>query len=178
MVDKTQLITASEYLQKPVSAEVLQLIHGEVIMSPASELRHQEIVGKLFLLLTNLVIEGKVYFAPVDVRLDEHNVVQPDVMWLAANSQCQSVDGKYLQGAPELVVEVFSPGSIRLDRREKYALYEQYGGHEYWMIDPFENYVEVVFHQDRKFIQLGIFAENETFQSSLLQQNITLAELF
>ena len=178
MVDQTQLITASEHLQKPVSAEHLQLIHGEVIMSPAPELRHQEIVGKLFLLLTKLVTEGRVYFAPVDVRLDEHNVVQPDVIWLAANSQCQSVDGKYLQGAPELVMEVFSPGSIRLDRREKYALYEEHNVQEYWMIDPVENYVEVVSRRDNQFFQYGIFAENEAFRSPLLQQSIDLSELF
>ncbi len=178
MVDQTQLITANDYLQQPISDEHLQLIHGEVMVSPAPELRHQEIVGKLFLLLTQLTQAGKVYFAPVDVRLDEFNVVQPDVLWLAADSQCQSVDGKYLLGAPELVVEVFSPGSIRLDRREKYALYEEHGVHEYWMVDPFENYVEAIIRQADKFVQLGIFAENESFVSPLLQQSIALNKLF
>lgn len=136
-------MTAAEFLDLPESMQKTELIDGEIIVNPMPELFHQELVGHASLLLNQLGKNGKAYVSPVDVYLDDTHVVQPDVLWLAENSDCVSVEGKFLRGAPDLVIEIFSPGSIRHDKITKFKLYEQFGVREYWMIYPSEQYIEV-----------------------------------
>jgi Uma2 family endonuclease len=95
MVVQTRM-TASEFLALPESNLPAELLNSEIIMSPAPELSHQDIVGRLYMLIKTLAPGGKVYFAPVDVYLDESNVVQPDVLWIADGSACVPVEGKGL----------------------------------------------------------------------------------
>jgi Uma2 family endonuclease len=169
MVDQVKTrMTAAEFLEQPETLQQTELINGEVIVSPAPELQHQECVLQTALVLRKLVDDGKVYIAPVDVYLSDSHVVQPDVLWAATEGQCISVGGKYLRGAPDLIVEVFSPGSIRHDKKTKFALYEDHGVREYWMIDPHEQYIEVYRLADSRFVQQGIFEPGETFISAVL----------
>jgi Uma2 family endonuclease len=166
MVVQTR-VPASEFLALPESSLPTELLDGEVIMSPAPELNHQDIVGRLYMLIKTLAPGGKVYFAPVDVYLDESNVVQPDVLWIADGSACVSVEGKYLRGAPELIAEVFSPGTVRRDKKDKFRLYEKLGVREYWMIDPGERLLEVWQLKKGHFVLLDVFVPGEQFMSLL-----------
>jgi len=72
-----------------------------------------------------------------------------------------------LIGPPDLVVEIFSPGSVLYDRGDKFDIYQRYGVREYWMIDPTEDYIEV--HQliDGKFTRLGIYGLGKQFSSPI-----------
>lgn len=161
-------MTAAAFFELPESLLPVELLDGEVIMSPAPELAHQDIVLAAALLLKNLVCEGNVYVAPVDVHLDEQNVVQPDVLWAGASGACVAVAGKHLRGAPDLIVEVFSPGSISRDKKRKFHLYEQHGVREYWMIDPLERYIEVHRHENGRFVLQGVYEPEDTFESAAL----------
>src|SRR5688500_13793307 len=129
MAELTKLqMTASEFLELPETMIPTQLIDGEVIMSPAPEIMYQDMVAKGYDFLKLLVLNGKVRFSPLDVWLDDRDVVQPDVLWMAENSQCRpSENKKYLIGAPELIIEVFSPGTEKLDRGRKFNLYQKHG---------------------------------------------------
>lgn len=161
-------MTAAEFFELPESSLPVELLDGEVLMSPAPELGHQDIVLQTALALKSLVTEGKIYIAPVDVYLDEFNIVQPDVLWLAAESTCLPVEGKYLRGAPDLVVEVFSPGSISRDKKKKFRLYEKHGVREYWMLDPQERYIEVQRLDGGRFTLQGVYEPDDSFESAAL----------
>jgi Uma2 family endonuclease len=166
---ETENMTAAQYLELPETNLPTELINGEVFRMPAPQLNHQDVVLQTALFLRQRMTNGKVYVAPVDVYLDEANVVQPDVLWIAPdNKRCVSVDGKYLRGAPDLIIEVFSPGTARRDKREKFRLYQKYGVREYWMVDPLEQFIEVWYLVEGKFSLLDVYGPGESFMSPLL----------
>ena len=69
----------------------------------------------------------------MDVYLNDSNVVQPDVLWVATDSEaCVLVDNKYWKGAPDVIVEVLSFSTANRDYRVKYDLYEKHGVRAYW----------------------------------------------
>jgi Uma2 family endonuclease len=119
---------------------------------------------------------GRVFVSPLDVHLDEINVPQPDLIYLAPDSRCVVAE-KRLVGAPDLLVEVLSPGSVKRDRSEKFLLYERYGVREYWIIDPRDQLVEVWQLREGRFSLLGAFAIGETFDSPLVG-TVEVARLF
>src|SRR5215212_9009481 len=135
---QTRKMTASEFLALPVSNMPHELINGEAIMSPSPSVAHQRLLARLFDILRKLVPNGEVFLAPLDVYLDDTNIVQPDLLWVAADNTNILIEDNLLRGAPDLTVEIFSPGSARNDRREKFRLYEKHGVREYWMVDPDE----------------------------------------
>ena len=161
-------MTALEFLELPEAITPNELINGEVIVSPAPQLTHQDAVLRFGLLLNDVGQGGKVYVAPVDVYLDDLNVVQPDLPWLAEGSACVPVEDRYLRGAPDLVIEVFSPGSVRRDRRDKFQLYQRFGVREYWMADPAERYIEVYRRENDRFVRQGVYGPEDSFVSSVL----------
>lgn len=177
MLNKIEkLITLEEFRQYPETNQHIELIHGEIIMAPSPHADHQDIVLNFALLLKQLHL-GKVVIAPMDVYLDERNALQPDVFWLAVDSQCVQRDG-YYYGAPELVIEVHSPATATRDKREKFKLYEQHGVKEYWMIEPTNQNLEVWHLEGARFQRLGLYEEGEGFDSPTLNQTITLQNIF
>lgn len=177
---KTRM-TATEYFQLPESMLPTELIEGELIEMPAPRLSHQDAAGDVFTLLKQLahIVGGKARIAPVDVYFDDVNIAQPDVLWVSAgNTQCIPFEDKHLRGAPDLVVEVLSPGNFYYDRVTKFKLYERFGVREYWMVDPAERLVEVWFLKESRFERLGIFAADETFVSPVLHQPVECKAIF
>lgn len=133
MVSKRRM-TAAELSQLPETNQPTELIAGMLIVSPCPVPKHQQISGRFFIKLDDLIPDGEIFFAPIGVYFDEDNIPEPDIVWVAEDSKCVIGD-KYLEGAPELIIEIFSPGTLRYDRREKYELYERFGVREYWMAD-------------------------------------------
>ncbi len=85
---------------------------------------------------------GEVYSAPFDVVFSNFDVVEPDVLYVS-NSRKAVLTEKNVQGAPDLVVEVGSPGTRRRDEKIKHRLYERSGVSEYWVVDPDLDVVKV-----------------------------------
>jgi Uma2 family endonuclease len=168
MAIQVRRMTAGEFLTLPVSNLPHELIHGEEIMSPSPTLRHQIVSSRLFKLIERLIPNGVVFYAPVDVYLDEENVVQPDVLWIAEGSVCKPVQDKYLQGAPDLIVEIFSPGTALRDKKDKFRLYEKFGVREYWMVDPDEQWLEIWQLKEAHFVLVDVFGTKDTCASPLL----------
>lgn len=119
-----------------------ELIEGEAYnMTPAPNILHQSISMKLSsqFVLYSRNKECRVFAAPFDVLLgeDEENaesVVQPDLLIICDKEKLKS--GKYCFGAPDLIIEILSPSTMKKDMREKYLLYQKYGVKEYWIVDP------------------------------------------
>ncbi len=139
--------TVSEYLSGPEDLRRRELVWG-VVREPAAPLcDHQSVVTRATVLLALHVGAhdlGRVLVSPVDVVLDERKalVVQPDVVFVST-ARAGFVRDR-IWGAPDLVVEVLSPGTRRRDRTYKRQWYRQYGVREYWVIDPVRREVAVV----------------------------------
>jgi Uma2 family endonuclease len=114
-----------------------ELIEDQLFMSPAPTLQHQEILADLFAQIHAAVKSarlGKVYFAPVDVFLNEKNVFQPDLVFVAQKNLGRlAEDG--IHGAPDLIVEILSDTTKSLDLSGKKKQYEAAGVEEYWVVD-------------------------------------------
>ena len=123
-----------------------QLFDGLLVMSPAPNIFHQIITHRVSRWLGNYAEEhdvGLVLEAPIDVRLGPERVLQPDIVFVAADRL--GILGKQeIEGAPDLVVEVLSPSTGAYDLTQKRRLYEEAGVREYWIVDPAEKTVEVL----------------------------------
>ena len=168
-------MTAEQFFQLVESNQPTELIEGEVIVSPSPIVMHQRISRQLVALLLRVIPNGELFFAPMDVYFDAQNVLQPDVIWVAENSQC-TIGEKYLDGPPDLLVEIFSPGTIRQDKITKFKLYERFGVREYWLVDPIEQYIEVYRLEDEQFLQQGIYEPGNMFESVVLNNHTILVE--
>jgi Uma2 family endonuclease len=169
MVDQIKPVTAAEFFELPESNLIIQLIEGEIIQMAGATLKHQDVVGDLFIMFKNATksLGGWAIMAPFDVYLDEFNVPQPDVMWIAPNSQ-GIVSDKRLIGAPDLIAEVLSASTERYDRKVKFGLYEKYGVREYWLVNPELQLIEVWRLREAKFAWQGIYEPGDTFVSGVL----------
>ena len=141
-LDLNATYTYADYLQWQLK-ERLELLRGKIaLMSPAPSRKHQQILVNLLLQIGNY-LDGKscfVYCAPFDVRLPinrgdstEYSVVQPDLCVVCDEDK---LDGKGCTGAPDLVVEILSPGNTKKEMKDKFNLYEEAGVQEYWIVDP------------------------------------------
>lgn len=182
MVQPTKTrIHATTYYQLPEYEEqnFIQLIDGEVVIDVPPILKHQAIVRELLLLIGLIARKtgGTAFTASTEVYLDEHNIFEPDVLYLTPDTNCQ-MEEKRIVGAPDLVIEVLSSGTAKYDRREKYQAYQAYGVDEYWIVDPVHDVVEVWQLEGEQFNRVGAFADDDTFESRPLKTTIKVTDIF
>lgn len=172
--------TYDDYQQLPEGAPY-ELIHGHLVMSPAPTPHHQIIQANLFFELSRVVREGdrgRVVGPPLDVRLDDATVLQPDLVYLAA-AHTDRIGEQAIEGAPDLVAEILSPATAHRDLTEKKRLYETHGVREYWVIDPDQRTVEVFANTEDGFQQRARVVEEGTVASGVLDAfEIDLSDLF
>jgi Uma2 family endonuclease len=132
-------LTYDDFVLFPDDGQRHELIDGEHFVTPSPNRSHQTIVGNLYALLWIHVDAhggGQAFVAPFDVVFSHFDVVEPDVLFISRERAGQILTANNVQGAPDLVVEVGSPGTRRRDERLKQQLYERFGVSEYWVIDP------------------------------------------
>ncbi|MBA2408270.1 MAG: Uma2 family endonuclease [Gammaproteobacteria bacterium] len=133
-----------------------ELLDGDLMMVPAPTTMHQRASRNLEFLLIQFVRHhklGEVFDAPVDVVLGEgknREIVQPDLIFVS-HERKGIVTKKEIRGAPDLIVEILSPGTEERDRGYKKALYARYGVREYWIVNPDEQVIEVYVPQAQGF---------------------------
>jgi Uma2 family endonuclease len=173
--------TYEDYLSLPDDGKRYQVIEGEIYMVPAPAPYHQDIVGKLFVLLRTFVEErglGRVYFAPCDVVLSEGDIVQPDIFIISKERE-HIITERNIQGPPDLVIEILSPLTAKLDKMLKKKIYERFGVEEYWLVDPEGEEIEVLTLKRGSYESMGVFGIEQSFESCLLEGlRISLEELF
>ncbi|RGU91100.1 helix-turn-helix domain-containing protein [Clostridium sp. AF15-17LB] len=158
--------TAEDYYDLPNDVRA-ELLDGYLIFMEAPSVRHQEIVGELFYNIRHH-IKGrggpcKVLLAPVDVRIDDddRSMLQPDLIVVCDGDKS---DGRRINGAPDLVAEVVSPGSRKRDYLVKLNKYWTSGVREYWVVDPDNESVTVY--------EFGEGEENFRIQTYTFQDKI------
>lgn len=132
-------LTYDDFVLFPDDGKRHELIGGEHYVSPSPVTRHQAIVQNVnFRISAYLEVHplGYVFGVPLDVVFTPFDVVEPDIQYLSHARATQVLSEKHLTGAPELVVEVLSPGTRKRDETLKKKLYEREGVREYWTIDP------------------------------------------
>ena len=114
-----------------------ELIDGELYVSPSPVVRHQRVVAAIAFALSRAAERdgGEVLFAPIDVLFAPDTVVEPDVLYLAPETWGKRGEGRFIDVVPDLLVEVSSPATRRLDLIYKRNLYERAGVPEYWFVD-------------------------------------------
>ena len=163
-------LTYEDYCQAPDDKRY-ELLNGELMMVPAPNRKHQEILGRLYVELDRFVQQhelGKVYLAPFDVVLSDNDVVQPDVLFISRAHEHRITD-KNVQGAPDLAIEILSPSTANRDLEDKHELYGRHGVLEYWIIDPVAETVAVHRQQDGKLELTGRFGRGEGLATAVLE---------
>ena len=94
---------------------------------------------------------GRIYYAPVGVVFSNFDVVEPDLLFLSNERMSEVATPKHVAGAPELVIEIGSPGTRKRDETIKKRLYERWGVSEYWVVDPETEVVRVYRRDDEGF---------------------------
>lgn len=183
-----QYYTVEDYMQWPDDIRC-ELIDGVIYdMSPAPIIKHQSVAMSLSYHIRNhlekdsneeIKHEGCVVFvAPIDVVLSHNTVVQPDIIIVC--DQQKLANGKYIDGAPDAVVEILSPSTSLKDRREKKALFERSGVQEYLLIDPTAEYAEYyVLAETRQYAPPVLLAPDDRVKFNCLPEfELYLASVF
>ncbi len=161
-----------------------ELIEGELLLTPAPASIHQHFItlfGAEIALHVHRNHLGRTYDAPFDVVLSENTVVQPDLTFVAAERVDEVIDEQGAVGAPDLVVEVFSPSTERRDRIKKRQIYADKGVE--WLIfaDPRPRIIEVFRLQSDsgKYLLEATFDPDDTFHIELFEElHIELEEMW
>lgn len=163
-------MTYLQYCLLPEDGKQYEVIDGELFMTPAPKPKHQEIVLRLARKLSDFVEKtnlGKVFISPIDVLLEEHTVLQPDVLFIRSE-RLAIVKEEAIEGAPDLAVEVLSPSTFYKDLRKKMSAYSQFGVQEYWIVDPETETIEIYARQGDKLEPARKFSTGENVESALL----------
>ena len=159
-------LTVEDYRLLPETGPRYQLIEGDLYMAPAPNRFHQDISGNILVIIANYLKKhrlGKVYAAPFDVYLDENNVHQPDVLFVSKKNDILTPAGA--EGAPDFIVEILSPKTAFLDKKNKRRVYARCGVKELWIIDPDIKTIQVYFLQKDAERPAANYTEKDTFTS-------------
>lgn len=187
-LDLTKKYSYADYILWKIKERV-ELFKGIIAeMSPAPNPTHQRVLRELFTVLELFFSNHKceLFFAPIDVRLLNKNkstndnkiytVVQPDLIVVCDEDK---IDERGCLGAPDLVVEILSPGNSNKEMNIKYELYEEAGVKEYWMIHPTERQLLIYVLENGKFIGKKPIIESENAISYLFPKlKFPLKKLF
>ena len=165
--------------------ERVELIRGKLFKMAAPGTLHQQISMRLSVKIYNhLDFKCQVFAAPFDVRFykesrddaDIFTVVQPDICVICNPSK---IDSKGCLGAPDIVIEILSPGNNKKELRLKYELYQEYGVQEYWIINPVKKHIIKYVIQDGIYSAGRFYLEGDIMHSDALPEfNLNISGLF
>ena len=161
--------TAGDYKQLPEGAPY-QLIHGKLVFMPSPFTIHQRISRKLTFEFEHFLREypkGEIFTAPIDVHFDEHNVFQPDMLFVSIKRS--NIIQKWIMGAPDFIVEIASVSTEHVDRTKKMETYGKYNVLEYWIINPNDEEVEVYHNHNKEMQHQQTATKDDTILSKAIE---------
>jgi len=151
--------TYKDYAGLPEDEQRYEVVDGVLCMSLAPNMDHQGSALRIaYYLLTYIEFAGlgRVFTSPADVELSHKDVVQPDV-FVVLNEHLGRLFKSHVIGAPDLVVEVSSPSTVRHDLTGKLLAYARAGVPEYWVVNPDAETIEVLLLENGAYSSLGVF---------------------
>jgi Uma2 family endonuclease len=165
--------TYDDYAQLPDNGLRYEVIKGELYMSPAPSPDHQRASFDIAFAINQFVKQhnlGQIFHAPLDVILPGRATpVQPDILFIS-HQRREIIKEKFIEGAPDLIVEVISPGNPAHDRRVKFHLYAEAGVPEYWLVDPIACTIEIYVLRGQAYAPLGPFNAGDIAYSEQLPE--------
>ena len=174
--------TYQDWLQLPDDGTRYEVIDGVLYMTPSPSISHQTVSGNLFSILKTYVTDnqlGRVFSAPVGVRLPNQPVpLQPDTVFISS-ARKNIIGTQYVEGAPDLVVEVLSLSNWPFDRQEKFQAYQAAGIPEYWVVDYRQRTIEVYALEKGEYLLLGKWGPSDEVSSRLMEGfQVAVGEVF
>jgi Uma2 family endonuclease len=129
--------TYEDFLNFPNDGKRHEIIDGEHFVTPSPNTRHQSVSMSLTWALKACLEtshRGVLFAAPFDVVFSDLDVVEPDLLYIS-RERLDILTDQHVRGAPDLVVEILSPGTRKTDEMTKRKLYERFGVIEYWVVD-------------------------------------------
>ena len=187
-LDPGKLYTYADYLTWQFT-ETVELVKGTIFPMAAPSVRHQKVSWQItrFMVTAFHNKPCQAFAAPFDVRLfdrlrkpkfdgDIHTVVQPDLCVICDETK---LDERGCLGAPDLIIEILSPGNTKKEMKTKFRLYEEAGVQEYWLVEPNDRAVFVCILQGEEYIGLRPQTDEDTVVSRLFPELVVdLAEVF
>ena len=177
-IQKRHSYTYQDWLEYDQNENTIsELIDGHIFMMAPPSRRHQAISRTISTkLATHLAGKRcKVYYSPFAVRLEEDTVVEPDIVVICDPKKLTNAG---CSGAPDLIIEILSPSSIRHDKYTKFMLYLRTGVQEYWIVDPDNNAITVCRLAEKGYITT-VLTETETATITVLPGfELNLSEVF
>lgn len=178
-------LTYHDFVLLPDDGRRHEIIDGAHYVTPSPNVSHQELVLRLALALghhlEDRVERGRLFVAPLDVVFSFHDIVEPDLIFVAAD-QLDILTDRNIQGSPALVIEILSPSTRKRDQGIKRRLYERCGVREYWVVDAATASVAISRrHPDGSFRALSPLTASglHTLRTPLLPGwSLALARLF
>ena len=166
------LLTVADLDLMPEDGNRYEIIEGELFVSRAPSLTHQ-------LIVSNIIVETKVFLTQNPIGIvapgpglifDDLNGVIPDLLFVSNERRAEIASGDRVTGAPDLVIEILSPGAAneRRDRVVKWQLYSKYGVREYWIVNPAERCIDVYVSDGQMLVLAQTFAGEDELTSSVL----------
>lgn len=159
-----------DYASMPEDGKRYEILDGELVVTASPVTRHQRVLRDLeFALHAHVSAHelGEVFFAPLTVVLDPHTIVEPDLVFVS-KARSAILKERFIEGAPDLLIEILSPSTAARDRGAKAKLYAQFGVDEYWIVDPDARTLEVFERAGKTFRASGTFHDSDTFAPRLL----------
>ncbi len=174
-------LTFEQFRELPADGKRYELLFGRVHATPTPATRHQFTLQNLSQNLGPYVYKnrlGEVCQAPLDVRLGEETVLQPDFIFVS-NARAGIIQENWIAGSPDLAVEVLSPSTAGHDRATKLPIYAEARVPEVWFIDPKARTVEVLTLQGAKYLVEATYAGHHVLISNLFPGwQLSLDDLF
>ncbi|MCU0329055.1 MAG: Uma2 family endonuclease [Chitinophagales bacterium] len=160
----------------------VEILENQLFIMPSPEQIHQEVTFELCAAMKSYAKKhqlGTVIISPFDVVLDENNVMVPDVVFVSISRQ-EILDGKKANGAPDLVVEVWSPGNKKKERDRKHRIYAEKGVQEFWAVYPKKEKITVeVLNETGKYEIYSEAKKNGEIKSKMLSGfSLDVADIF
>lgn len=177
------LITVYDLEATPDDGNIYELFEGELSVAKAPSLKHQELIVNFTTIISNYLREnpiGQVWSTP-GVIFDEYNSAIPDLVFIAKERIPKIASGIHIVGAPDLIIEIMSPGSenVRRDQVVKRQTYARFGVKEYWVVEPLVEVVEISRLQENVLASVGVFRNAEEISSPLLPDlKFTVKDVF
>jgi Uma2 family endonuclease len=147
--------------------DLSQIINGEEIMSPSPKSYHQIASRNLQRILDRYVVErdlGEILNAPMDVVFEEdYNRLQPDLIFIAKHQK--DIIQDWIRGVPDLLVEIISKSTLKMDTVTKKEIYERYGVKECWLLDPEKRTLEIYTLVNGRYALYASFGKNDVVHS-------------
>lgn len=155
---------------------IYELINGELMRKQAPQPLHQKISRRVSAAFEVFLAKnpiGEFFYAPIDVFFDNYNNAQPDLLFVN-NDRSFIIDLKNgIMGAPDLIVEIISPSSIKIDRFDKKEMYKKFAVKEYWLIDP-KNQTDEIYVFENDDYKLHQFLEIEGAIKSTIMKDLDM----